>query len=53
MFGMGRTFKKRQFVRWMQKTKLTDRALCAVVFEMRVELICAELGGAIVQSRGS
>jgi hypothetical protein len=53
MFGMGRIFKKRHFVRWMHKAKLTDRALCAVVFEKRVGLIYAELGGAFVQSRGS
>ena len=48
---MKRIFKTRHFTRWMGKTELTDRALCAAVAEMMRGLIDANLGGGIVKKR--
>lgn len=48
---MSRTFKTRFFSRWMRKTELTDKALCAAVREMAQGLIDADLGGGVVKKR--
>lgn len=48
---MRRVFKTRHFSRWMRKTELTDKALCAAVAEMVQGLIDAELGGGVVKKR--
>ena len=48
---MWRIFKTRYFVRWMRKTGLTDKALCAAVSEMEAGLIDADLGGGVVKKR--
>lgn len=48
---MRRIFKTRSFSRWMRKTELTDKALCAAVFEMEAGLIDALLGGGVVKKR--
>ena len=48
---MKRVFKTRHFSRWMRKTELTDRALCAAVVEMTQGLIDADLGGGVVKKR--
>lgn len=46
-----RVFKTRHFCRWMRKTELTDRALCASVTEMASGLIDADLGGGVIKKR--
>lgn len=46
-----RVFKTRHFCRWMRKTELTDRALCAAVTEMASGLIDADLGGGVIKKR--
>jgi hypothetical protein len=46
-----RVFKTRHFNRWMRKTALTDRVLCAAVAEMGKGLIDADLGGGVVKKR--
>jgi len=48
---MRRIFKTRYFSRWMRKTDLTDKALCAAVSEMETGLIDADLGGSVVKKR--
>lgn len=48
---MKRVFKTRHFSRWMQKTALTDIALCRAVAEMAQGLIDADLGGGVVKKR--
>ena len=48
---MKRVFKTRHFSRWMRKTELSDRALCAAVDEMTQGLIDADLGGGVVKKR--
>lgn len=48
---MRRVFKTRHFQRWMRKTELTDKALCAAVTEMEQGLIDADLGGGVVKKR--
>ena len=48
---MKRVFKTRHFARWMRKTELTDKLLCAAVVEMTQGLIDAELGGGVVKKR--
>ena len=48
---MRRIFKTRYFSRWMRKTDLTDKALCAAVSEMEAGLIDADLGGGVVKKR--
>ena len=48
---MRRIFKTRYFSRWMRKTDLTDKALCAAVSEMETGLIDADLGGGVVKKR--
>ena len=48
---MRRIFKTRYFVRWMRKTDLTDKALCAAVSEMESGLIDADLGEGVVKKR--
>jgi len=48
---MQRVFKTRYFFRWMRKTKLTDKALCAAVIEMEAGLFDANLGGDILKKR--
>jgi len=48
---MHRTFKTRYFSRWMRKTELTDKALCAAIAEMMLGLIDGDLGGGIVKKR--
>ena len=48
---MKRVFKTRHFNRWMRKTELSDRALCAAVDEMAQDLIDADLGGGVVKKR--
>lgn len=48
---MRRVFKTRHFSRWMRKTELTDKALCAAVTEMAQGLIDADLGGGVVKKR--
>lgn len=48
---MKRVFKTRHFNRWMRKTELSDRALCAAVDEMAQGLIDADLGGGVVKKR--
>lgn len=44
-------FKTRHFNRWMRKTELSDRALCAAVDEMAQGLIDADLGGGVAKKR--
>ncbi len=46
-----RVFKTRQFARWMRKTELTDKLLCAAVVEMTQGLIDAELGSGVIKKR--
>ena len=48
---MHRTFKARYFSRWVRKTELTDKALCAAIAEMMLGLIDGDLGGGIVKKR--
>lgn len=48
---MKRVFKTRHFSRWMRKTELSDRALCAAVVEMERGLSDADLGGGVVKKR--
>jgi hypothetical protein len=48
---MRRTFKTRHFGRWMRKTDLSDKLLCAAVEEMAAGLIDADLGGGVVKKR--
>ena len=48
---MKRVFKTRHFARWMRKTELTDRLLCAAVVEMAQGLVDAELGGGVIKKR--
>ncbi len=48
---MQRVFKTRHFSRWMRKTELSDRLLCAAVAEMVRGLIDADLGGGVVKKR--
>ncbi len=48
---MKRVFKTRHFSRWMRKTELSDRMLCAAVTEMVQGLIDADLGGGVVKKR--
>lgn len=48
---MHRIFKTRYFSRWMRKTELTDKALCAAIAEMMSGLIDGDLGGVIVKKR--
>ena len=48
---MPRIFKTRYFSRWMRKTKLMDKVLCAAVSEMEAGLIDADMGGSIVKKR--
>ena len=48
---MHRIFKTRYFSRWMRKTELTDKALCAAIAEMMLGLIDGDLGGGIVKKR--
>lgn len=46
-----RVFKTRHFNRWMRKTELTDRMLCAAVQEMVAGLIDADLGAGVLKKR--
>ena len=46
-----RIFKTRHFDRWMRKTELTDKVLCAAVREMSQGLIDADLGHGLVKKR--
>lgn len=46
-----RVFKTRHFCRWMRKTELTDRALCAAVREMASGLVDADLGRGVIKKR--
>ena len=48
---MRRVFRTRHFSRWMRKTALTDRALCAAISEMERGLIDADLGGGVLKKR--
>jgi len=48
---MHRTFKTRYLSRWMRKTELTDKALCAAIAEMMLGLIDGDLGGGIIKKR--
>ena len=48
---MRRIFKTRYFSRWMRKTDLTDKALCAAIAEMMLGLIDGDLGGGIIKKR--
>ncbi len=48
---MRRVFKTRQFAKWMQKTDLTDDALCLAVSEMVSGLVDADLGGDVLKKR--
>lgn len=48
---MKRVFKTRHFSRWMRKTELSDRMLCAAVAEMVLGLIDADLGSGVVKKR--
>jgi hypothetical protein len=48
---MRRVFRTKTFTRWMQKTGLTDYALCQAVSEMANGLVDAELGGNVVKKR--
>ena len=48
---MHRAFKTRYFSRWMRKTELNDKALCAAIAEMMMGLIDGDLGGGIVKKR--
>jgi hypothetical protein len=48
---MHRAFKTRYFSRWMRKTELTDKALCAAIAEMMLGLIDGDLSGGIVKKR--
>lgn len=48
---MGRTFKTRNFCRWMRKTDLTGQSLCSAVDEMERGLINADLGSGVVKKR--
>ncbi len=51
LMTMTRVFKTRDFARWMRKTELTDRALCAAIIEMEQGLIDADIGGGVVKKR--
>lgn len=46
-----RIFETRYFSRWMRKTDLTDKALCAAIAEMMLGLIDGDLGGGIIKKR--
>ena len=48
---MRRVFKTRYFSRWMRKTELSDRMLCAAIDEISQGLIDADLGGGVVKKR--
>jgi hypothetical protein len=48
---MKRVFKTRHFSRWMRKTELSDRMLCAAVAEMAQGLIDVDLGSGVVKKR--
>jgi hypothetical protein len=48
---MRRIFKTRYFSRWMRKTDLTDKALCAAIAEMMLGMIDGDLGGGIIKKR--
>ena len=48
---MKRVFKTRYFSRWMRKTELSDRMLCAAVVEMAQGLIDVDLGSGVVKKR--
>jgi hypothetical protein len=48
---MRRIFKTRYFSRWMRKTDLTDKALCAAIAEMMLGLIDGDLDGGIIKKR--
>jgi hypothetical protein len=48
---MRRVFKTRAFSRWLRRTELTDKALCAAVSEMETGLIDARLGACVVKKR--
>jgi len=48
---VNRVFKTRYFSRWVRKTELTDKALCAAVVEMAQGLIDGDLGGGILKKR--
>ncbi|MEI6303990.1 MAG: type II toxin-antitoxin system RelE/ParE family toxin [Betaproteobacteria bacterium] len=48
---MNRVFKTRYFSRWVRKTELTDKALCAAVVEMAQGLIDGDLGGGVLKKR--
>lgn len=46
-----RIFKTRVFVRWMQKTDLSDELLVNAVAEMQRGLVDADLGGGVFKKR--
>jgi hypothetical protein len=46
-----RIFETRYFSRWMRKTDLTDKALCAAIAEMMLGMIDGDLGGGIIKKR--
>jgi hypothetical protein len=48
---MRRIFKTRYFSRWIRKTDLTDKALCAAIAEMMLGMIDGDLGGGIIKKR--
>jgi len=48
---VNRVFKTRYFSRWVRKTELTDKALCAAVVEMAQGLIDGDLGGGVLKKR--
>ena len=48
---MKRTFKTRNFNRWMRKSQLSDQILCAAIDEMSRGLIDADLGGYVIKKR--
>ena len=48
---MNRVFKTRTFNRWLRKSGLSDKRLCAAVAEMERGLIDADLGGHVLKKR--
>lgn len=48
---MNRVFKTRYLSRWVRKTELTDKALCAAVVEMVQGVIDGDLGGGVLKKR--
>ncbi|MDR3362706.1 MAG: type II toxin-antitoxin system RelE/ParE family toxin [Desulfovibrio sp.] len=48
---MKRAFKTKPFVRWMQKTELTEDLLKNAVKEMSEGLVNADLGGGLIKKR--